>query len=184
MSLITELWFAFPGYVLDRKELTDQIMKQYKKAARDRNRMLRIAAISILFRLLDTFSEEKNPVAPGMLKTLIFSLVENPHDTSIREHYYTNFKELFEKHETIPISLLVEPYLNQIMTNEDEPFYFKNFDFEFFTYLCKHPKMNLQMAMSMINLFSKIYLEDHVYSSIAKVPLHLLIKRYYLEHPV
>jgi len=96
LTLISELWFSFPAYVLERKELQETILKQYKKACRDRNKMIRTTAISIVFSLLDTFSEEKNPVAPMMLKTLILSLVEDPHDTSIRQHYYYNFRELFE----------------------------------------------------------------------------------------
>ena len=184
LTLISELWFSYPGYLLEKKDLTDSILKMLKKACRDRNRMLRIASISILFRLLESFSEEKNPIAPGILKTLIFSFVENPHDLIVREHYYENFKALFDANPAIPISLLVEPLIKEITTNEDEPFIFRNFDFDFFTYCVQHPKMNLQMGLTLINLFSKIYLEDQMFSKISCVPLWMLVQRYINEAPV
>ncbi len=49
-----------------------------------------------MFRLLDKFSGEKNPSAPAIYKALIFSLIENPGDIQIREHYFSNFTYLFE----------------------------------------------------------------------------------------
>lgn len=49
-----------------------------------------------MFRLLDKFSGDKNASAPALYKSLIFSLIENPSDIQIREHYYGNFAYLFE----------------------------------------------------------------------------------------
>lgn len=67
-----------------------------KRGARDRHKPIRIVAVSLLFRLLDKFSEEKNPSAPTIYKTLIFSIVENPMDGTIRSLYYTNFAYIYE----------------------------------------------------------------------------------------
>ena len=66
-----------------------------KRGARDKHKPIRIVAVSELFRLLDKFSEEKNPAAPGIYKTLIFSLVENPADSTVRGLYFSNFTTLF-----------------------------------------------------------------------------------------
>lgn len=62
-----------------------------KRGARDRHKPIRTVAICGLFKLLDKFSEERNPSAPSIYKTLIFSLVENPEDSTIRDIYLTNF---------------------------------------------------------------------------------------------
>lgn len=68
-----------------------------KRGARDKHRPLRTVSIALIFRILDKFAEEKNPSAPALYKTLIFSLVENPNDSSVREMYFTNFIQLFEQ---------------------------------------------------------------------------------------
>lgn len=47
------------------------------------------------FRLLEKFAEEKNSSAPVLYKALIFSLIENPGDIILREHYFNNFSFLF-----------------------------------------------------------------------------------------
>lgn len=44
-------------------------------------------------------------------KTLIFALVENPADPSIRELYFHNFKDLYYAAPSIPIALLLEPLI-------------------------------------------------------------------------
>lgn len=49
-----------------------------------------------MFTLLDKFAEEKNTSAPALYKSLIFSLIENPGDIFMREHYFINFSALFE----------------------------------------------------------------------------------------
>lgn len=67
-----------------------------KRGSRDKNRPIRTVSVCSLFRLLDKFSEEKNTSAPSIYKTLIFSLVENPNDSTLRELYYINFVSLFD----------------------------------------------------------------------------------------
>jgi hypothetical protein len=82
-----------------------------KRGARDKYKPIRIVAICELFRLLDKFSEEKNASAPAVYKTLIFSLVESPGDSSVRYLFFCNFTSLFEQNSTIPIGLLVDPLI-------------------------------------------------------------------------
>jgi hypothetical protein len=82
-----------------------------KRGARDKHRPIRTVAVCGLFRLLDKFSDEKNSSAPSIYKTLIFSMVENPNDSILRELYYINFTSLYEAHQTIPVGLLVEPLI-------------------------------------------------------------------------
>jgi hypothetical protein len=67
-----------------------------KRGSRDKYKPIRTVAVCSLFRLLDKFSEEKNNSAPSIYKTLIFSLVENPNDSTLRELYYVNFTSLYD----------------------------------------------------------------------------------------
>jgi hypothetical protein len=82
-----------------------------KRGARDKHRPIRTVAVALMFKILDKFSEDKNPSAPSLYKTLIYSLVENPNDSTIRELYFVNFTTLFEQHQSIPVSLLVDPLI-------------------------------------------------------------------------
>ena len=94
-----------------------------------------------MFKLLDKFSAEKNQSAPAIYKTLIFSLVESPQDQTTRELFLTNFQELFQNMKSIPIGLLIDPFVkaNQIQGH----FQFQTFDFDFFTFAAQHPKLNI-----------------------------------------
>jgi hypothetical protein len=67
-----------------------------KRGSRDKHRPIRIIAVSLMFKLLDKFAEDKNNSAPALYKTLIYSLIENPYDPITRELYFVNFITLFE----------------------------------------------------------------------------------------
>ena len=82
-----------------------------KRCVRDRSQSLRLATSAYLFDLLDAFSVKKNISAPFVYKALVFSLIENPSDTTVREFYFNNFRHIFKKNPTIPIGLLIEPLL-------------------------------------------------------------------------
>jgi len=85
------------------------IQQIYKKNSKDRTRSVRLVTAVNMFNLLDKFSGEKNASAPALYKSLIFSLVENPIDETVRELYLTNFSQLFRLNESIPIRMLIEP---------------------------------------------------------------------------
>jgi DNA-binding ferritin-like protein (Dps family) len=96
LTLLTEIWLAYTDYLDKKEDRLSFVQGVLKKAARDRQRSLRIVAVSLMFRLLDKFAEEKNSSAPALYKSLIFSLIENPSDILMREHYFGNFTALFE----------------------------------------------------------------------------------------
>lgn len=82
---------AYADYIDSKEEMANSILQMLKRGARDRYKPIRTVAICELFRLLDKFSEEKNASAPAIYKTLIFSLVENPQDSMLRDIYFSNF---------------------------------------------------------------------------------------------
>lgn len=89
-------------------------MNMLKKALRDKHKPLKLIAIANMFKLLDIFGQMKAPAAPALYKALIFAIVENPSDSTIRELFFTNFVHLFDSQPGIPPNLLVEPLLKQI----------------------------------------------------------------------
>jgi hypothetical protein len=57
-------------------------------------------------------------------------------------------------------------------------YFFKIFDFDFFSFLAKHPKLNVINAIPMADLLAKTYLNDVSYSSAASVPFVQLCSRF------
>jgi hypothetical protein len=138
-----------------------------KRAIRERAKSIRIASVAYLFKLLDKLSSTKNKSAPLIYKTLIFSLIENPNDPTIREMYFSNFKELFQSNPAVPIGLLAEPLIKQIQTSLGISFQLKIFDFDFFIYMIDHPKLSVSLGIQIFNLFSQIAVNDVSYSNAA-----------------
>ena len=111
LSLLTEIWLNFSQYIESKNEFSHPIQHVYKKNSRERIRSLKIVTAVCMFKLLDKFSAEKNASAPAIYKSLIFSLVESPWDQTVRELYLTNFQYLFEKVKSVPVGLLVDPFV-------------------------------------------------------------------------
>jgi len=131
---------------------------------------------ALMFRLLDKFAGEKNGSAPSLFKTLIFSLVESPHDQTIRELFLINFSTLFDQYKTIPVGLLIDPFVksNQVQ----DTFLFQTFDFDFFAFVSKHPKLNINNSIKILDLMARIYLNDVCNASAACIPFIIICSRF------
>lgn len=82
-----------------------------KRGMRSRSTLLNHASIVFLFRLLDTFSEDRNLYAPIIYKTLTFAVVENHHNSDLREFFLLNFLNTFKSITTIPVGVLLDPLI-------------------------------------------------------------------------
>jgi hypothetical protein len=79
------------------------------------------------------------------------------------------------------LSLLVEPLIKQISISENVTYFYKVFDFDFFTTLAKHPKLTPANGVSLADLLGKIYINDTVLAHAASVPLMLICSRFNLD---
>lgn len=77
-------------------------------------RTLVVISIELMFRILESFAEEKHAFAPTLYKTLTFLLVEFYWEIDVREIMLKHFMTLFANYDNIPISILCEPMLKQI----------------------------------------------------------------------
>lgn len=146
MTLICDIWYLFSDYVDQKPDLSGSLLATLRRCSRDRSIAARIVAISLMFRLLDKFAKEKNSSAPMLYKSLIFTMVESSHEAEIREHYLLNFAQLFKAIPSIPISLLIEPLIKQMLSDK-QPFEFKTGDFELFKVLSQHSKLSMTSAL-------------------------------------
>jgi hypothetical protein len=82
-----------------------------KRGCRDKCKLLRIASCELMFKLLHNFAVDRNPFAPILYKSLTFLLIEFHSDIQIREQMLKHFTTLFSQVQTIPVSILCEPFL-------------------------------------------------------------------------
>jgi hypothetical protein len=69
-----------PEKIEEREEIPSSVMTALKKGTRDRNRALKTISFTCLFKLLESFSQDRNAFAPIVYKTLTFLTVENHSD--------------------------------------------------------------------------------------------------------
>jgi len=154
----------------------------YKRASKDKNRALRITTLAQMFRLLEMFSESKNSVAPTLYKNISHALIENHEDVSSREYVMANLSSIYLKHPSIPIGFVLEPMLKQIQLQETPTY--NSSDFEFFVNMSKHPKLQPDHALHVIDTMAKIYLNDLIYANCAAKPFKVIAKRFIGYKPV
>jgi hypothetical protein len=158
--------------------MINAIVFMMKRAVRDSARSLRLISIAQFFRILDKFSFTKNPSAPLLYKTLVFSLVESPNDLTIRELMYHNFMNIFEDNLGVPLGLLIDPLFKYIQNQQGGGFQARTLDFDFFLFIAKHPKLSALQAAELVNILSKYCLNDIGYAQAAAAPFIQLISRY------
>ena len=178
MAFLSDLWLMFPDRLYQREDLSSQILKVFKRSARDKYRPLRLTALCHLFRLLDNFSKMKNSYAPSVYKALAMSLVENHADSTTREYIMQNLELIFESQPTIPVGFVVEPLVNQLQLAEGVSYHYNSIDFQFFVAIAKHPKLQSQQAIPLIDILAKIYLNDQAYAQSCSRPLMMLLTRF------
>jgi hypothetical protein len=75
----------------------------------------------------------------------------------------------------------LEPLIKQINISENVTYFYKVFDFDFFTVIANHPKLLPANAVQLADLLAKIYLNDVAHAQAARVPLILLCSRFNLD---
>jgi hypothetical protein len=63
----------------------------------------------MLFSLLDYLSSTKNPFAPVVYKIIVFSLIENFNEVSVREFINSNLRKILTSNTSIPVGVLTIP---------------------------------------------------------------------------
>ena len=180
-TFINELWILYEEIMTD-----SNIQKYYKilkSFAKTSEKAVQFAKIGEMFKLLEIFTVKKNSAAPVIYKSLIFVLVDNHYDDTTRQYTISNFIKFFELSETIPVGILIEPLMKQFIESEGITYNYNVFDFELFSSLVNHPKIKLNDAIPILDILSKIYLNDIIFCNAASVPLLQIISKF-IEDPL
>ena len=147
----------------------EEIINLLKKGFRDKSNILQLTSLSLLFNLLEIFAKDKNNYAPIIYKILTFALIENHADLELREFLIKNFQNIFTSFYNIPIEILLEPLIKQIQVTENISYIINVFDIEFFNILASHPRLSVNNAIQLLDLFAKIYINNLKFSGNKKI---------------
>ena len=153
---LAEIWINFSMY-FNSEEENYRILSIFKSLYKDPNHLVQFSAICQLFRVLLVFSSERNSFVPIIYKSLIFNFIEYHHDLSIRELMLSNFNHLFKMILSIPVGIMIEPYVKQIQYNLGKTYYFNMNDISFLTTVARHPRYNVKEATLTLDILGKIF---------------------------
>jgi hypothetical protein len=118
LSLLAEIWTLEPSIIsnnpksfTDGNSVLDTCLKVFKNTVKFSSRSMKLSTLGLMFKLLDQFAQSRDNQAPVIYKLLTFAMVENIHDDDLREFMLRSFTSVFKDHKTIPVSILVEPFL-------------------------------------------------------------------------
>ena len=153
---LAEIWINFSMY-FNSEEENYRILSIFKTLYKDKNHLVQFSSICQLFRVLLVFSSERNSFVPIIYKSLIFNFIEYHHDLSIRELMLSNFNHLFKVILSIPVGIMVEPYVKQIQYSLGQTYYFNMNDISFLTTIARHPRYNVKEATLTLDILGKIF---------------------------
>jgi len=155
-----DVWLAHPEKIEEQDHVSAAILNCLKKSIREKSKPLVLSNLALMFKLLEHFAVEKNTYAAVMYKTLTFSIIENFTSTHMREFSLRNFKLLFEQNQTIPIGILLEPFLKHMQSDESSVASINVFDIEFFSSVIRHPKFTEAHALQLFYVMADVYLNN------------------------
>jgi hypothetical protein len=176
LNFMVDLWLAFPTRLEEKDEIASAVLSALKRGSRERHRLIQHFALSKLFHMLEVFTLDRNPYAPILYKTLTFSLVENYHDSTIRELLMQNFTVTFDRNQSMPVGILVEPLVRQLQVSPDAGF--NIFDVDFFISVAKHPRLTVKLAVMILDVLGKTYINDLTFTRATRVPFMMVTSRF------
>lgn len=134
------------------------MLKNINKASKNSHSLAKIVVLGRVFHLLEEFITEKNSFAPVLYKMLTFSMVENHEDRLLQEFLMMNFIETFRRVSSIPVGILMVPWLKQLRllsrTN------LSLFEHQLLCVIAGHPRLSINHSVLLIDALGQYYMQS------------------------
>ena len=130
------------------------------------------------FFLLERFGNDKNKYAPPIYKKVVFLLLKIFDNEIYKEFILCNFEYFFNNHQTVPINIFMEPYINKIKNSSK--FYFCDLFFIF--KIIEHPRISNDILIEIIEIILDICLNNSNLHTIANLILSLIFEKELIEN--
>ena len=182
IGFLCDMWINFPNFIECKEDLSNNMLVIIKRCLRDSKKSLKVLIYGQMFNLLSVFANSKNSFAPILYKTLTFALIENFNEEKIREFVLNNFSVLFKEVASIPLTILLEPYIKQAQVTKN--LNFGLYDLEFVRICSQHNKLSTKDAVLLLDLLGRVILNNWLYGQAASTLFLQIIERFAESVPV
>ena len=170
---LTVLGDAFFYFFPFEEDLIKQILDYFNNCISNNSENIFSTAVSQIFNLMERFGEIKNEYGPPLYKNIVYSLISNYDNENKREFILLSFEKFLNNHQTVPIDILLEPYLRNISASKN----FAVCDFVFLFKIIEHPRINGSLLKAILRFILRVSLENMYYARTANLILGLIFER-------
>lgn len=170
-TILAESFIYF--YPIDNNLIEQQIILYLKACIKSNSLSIFGTAVTMMFYLINQFSEKKDKYAPKLYKILVFQFLEYYNDIDKRQFFLDSFQKFFNEQQQIPIDIFLEPYISQIISVQD---YNLN-DLSFIFNIIEHPRIESQDLVKIINFLLGICLNDIIHSRTSNLIMSLIFEK-------
>ena len=178
-SLLIDIWVLL-GPLNDNH--TELILKQLKNGIRDKSlsKIKRISCILELFRLFEILAQNKNNLAPTIYKNLVFIFLENYNILELRTTFLERFEFMFQGDTKIPIKILLDPYLKQLVSSKSYLFD----DLKFVLNIINHPRYEFSFADDTYQFLCFVNLSNKSFSHLSSEKILELLEKRFIDERI
>ena len=173
LNIITELWIYNSNYFDENmKNLTLKLFKESIRSTFNNPELLLKDMISIshLFYLMEQFGKKKNENGPLLYKILVFLFIEEYDELPKREFFEQHFSNFYLMNQTVPIDILINPYLKHLNNTKN----YDLCDFNFLAIILGHPRLKPEEAEKIVNFSLNVSLNNLLYGKCSNMLLDII----------
>ena len=166
-------------YFYPIEEITiNKILGYFSNCIQNENNLYFYSTITQIFSLLEKFGCDKNKYAPPIYKKVVFMFLKIFDNEIYKEFILCNFEYFFNNHQTVPINIFMDPYINKIKNSSE--FYFCDLIFIF--KIIEHPRISNDNLIEIIEIILDICLSNSNLQKIANLILSLIFEKELIEN--
>ena len=179
-SILCECFFYY--YQLIDINLVNKIILFFKKCLRNDRSNIYGSTISKIFILITNLGRVYNQHAPPLYKFLVSLFIEMYDDLQRREIFLLHFEKFLLEQKQIPIDIFFEPYMDTLKNTKN----YNICDFDFLSQILKHPRIEYNDIMNILNFLLSITFSNILYNKCAISILEIIavesIRNIYLDN--
>ena len=173
LNILTNLWLYNSDYF--NEEMKNSTLKLFKESIRNtfNNQELVLKdmiSISHLFYLMEKFAKEKKENGPLLYKILVFLFIEEYDELPKREFFEENFSNFYLMNQTVPIDILITPYLKHLNNTKN----YDICDFNFLAIILGHPRLKPTDAEKIVNFSLNVSLNNLLFGKCSNMLLDII----------
>ena len=174
VSILADAFYYF--YPID-ESLANKIIYFFKTLIKDNSMITFSTIVSVIFNLIEKFSQLKIKYAPQLYKDLVSIFLEVYDDIYKREFILENFEKFFNSQKQIPIDIFLEKYLSHLTLTQN----YNLSDFEFLFRIVEHPRIESNDLTQIIQFLLSVCLNNVMYSRTANLILSLIFEKQLIQ---